>query len=240
MSMNAVFVQVEDAEIARFEADPDSVEALFSSQTLPTAGLLNMAAAMRDRLRAAGPEALAARLASLPEPLRQQLEASLGRTTAALAASQGGNDLVKLLQDRLGKRAQPAGGKREVLSLEKAWHGVHFLLAGAAEPGKDLRSQAVMGGTELGDDPEGFSGYGPARYFRAAQVRELSEELRRSEVESEAAARFDPEKMSQLHIYPGWSEGEEDREWVMNAFHRLRDFYATAAANGRAIVTCLV
>jgi hypothetical protein len=52
MSMNAMFVQVQDAEIARFEADPDSVEALFANQTLPTTGLLNMTAAMQDRLRA--------------------------------------------------------------------------------------------------------------------------------------------------------------------------------------------
>ena len=89
-----------------------------------------------------------------------------------------------------------------MLSLEKAWHGVHYLLAGAAEPGPELRSQAIPGGVELGDDPEGFSGYGPARYFRAAQVRELSEELRRPEVQSEAATRFDPSKMSQLQIYP--------------------------------------
>ncbi len=35
MSMNAMFVQVEDAEIARFEVDPDSVEARFANQTLP-------------------------------------------------------------------------------------------------------------------------------------------------------------------------------------------------------------
>ena len=34
----------------------------------------------------------------------------------------------------------------------------------------------------MGDDPEGFSGYGPARYFRSAQVLELSEELSRPEV----------------------------------------------------------
>ena len=40
--MNAIFVQVEDAEIARFEADPNSVEALFANQTLPATGLLNM------------------------------------------------------------------------------------------------------------------------------------------------------------------------------------------------------
>jgi uncharacterized protein DUF1877 len=117
---------------------------------------------------------------------------------------------------------------------------VHYLLASTAEPGSDLRSQAVLGGVELGDDPEGFSGYGPARYFRAARVRELSEELRRPEVEAEAAARFDPPKMSQLNIYPGWRAGEQDKEWVMDAFRRLRYFYSSAAEQGRAIVTCLV
>ena len=240
MSMNAVFVQVEDAEIARYEANPEAVETLFVSPSLPTAGLLNMTAAMQERVRTAGPQQLAATLSRLPEPLRQQLEGALGRTTAALASGQGGEDLVKLLQDRLAKRAQPAAGKREVLSLEKAWHGVHYLLAGAAEPGAELRSQAVLGGTELGDDPEGFSGYGPARYFRAAQVRELSEELGRPEVEAEAAARFDPAKMEQLKIYPGWNAGDQDKQWLMDDFRRLRDFYASAAANGRAIVTCLV
>jgi hypothetical protein len=238
--MNAMFVQVEDAEIARFEADPDSVEALFANQTLPTTGLLNMTAAMQERLRAIGPQTMAATLSRLPDPLRQQIQASLDRTTAAMASGQGGEDILKLMQKHLARRAEPVGGKREVLSLEKAWHGVHYLLAGAAEPGPELRSQAVLGGVELGDDPEGFSGYGPARYFRAAQVRELNEELRRPDVESEAAARFDPAKMSQLRIYPGWRAGEQDKEWLMDAFQRLRDFYLSAAAQGRAIITCLV
>ena len=36
--MNAIFVQVEDAEIARFEGDPDSVEALFADQTTQVSG----------------------------------------------------------------------------------------------------------------------------------------------------------------------------------------------------------
>jgi hypothetical protein len=70
-------------------------------------------------------------------------------------------------------------------------------------------------------------------------VRELSEELRRPEVESEAAARFDPAKMSQFQIYPGWRAGEQDKEWLMDAFQRLRDFYLSAASQGRAIITCL-
>lgn len=240
MSMNAMFVQVEDAEVARFEADPDSVEALFANQTLPTTGLLEMTAEMQERLRAIGPQSMAATLSRLPDPLRQQIEASLGRTAAAMASGEGGDDILKLMQKHLARRAEPAAGKREVLSLEKAWHGVHYLLAGAAEPGPELLSQAVLGGVKLGDDPEGFSGYGPARYFRAAQVRALSEELRRPEVESEAAARFNPAKMSQLQIYPGWRAGDQDKEWLMDAFRRFRAFYSSAAAQGRALITSLV
>jgi hypothetical protein len=119
MSMNAIFVQVEDAEIARFEADPDSVETLFADQTLPTAGLLNMRAAMQERVRAIGPQTIAATLSRLPEPLRQQIEASLGRTTAAMASGEGGDDILKLMEKQSARRAHPGGGKREVLSLEK-------------------------------------------------------------------------------------------------------------------------
>ena len=238
MSMNAMFVQVEDAEIDRFERNPELVEALFADEALPTSGLLNLTAAMQGRVLNMRPEAMAAKLSHFPEQLRQQIEGSMRRTQAALAAGRGG-EIQKLLEEQLARHAEGSTAKRERLSLDKVWHGVHYLLAGAAEPGPKLRSQAVMGGVELGDDPEGFSGYGPARYFRVAQVRELSEELRRPEVEVEAAARFDAARMSRLQIYPGWS-GEQDREWVMDGFRRLRDFYSSAAERGRGAVTCLV
>lgn len=106
--MSAIFVQVEDAEIARFEADPDSVQALFANQALPTTGLLDMAAAMQERLRAMGPQTMAATLSRLPDPLRQQIEASLSRTTAAMALGRGGDDMLKLMQ----KHLPPARGNR--------------------------------------------------------------------------------------------------------------------------------
>ena len=143
MSMNAIFVQIEDAEIAGFEADPDSVERLFANLTLPTAGLLNMTAAMQKRVKAIGPQAFAETLSRLPEPLRQQIEASIGRTTAALASGQGGDDILKLMQQQLARGAGPGGRKREVLSLEKAWHGVHYLLAGTAEPGPESTNRKI-------------------------------------------------------------------------------------------------
>lgn len=239
MSMSAMFVQVEEAEIAGLEADPDLVETLFANQREMATGVQKLVATAQVRMQAMGPEQMATVLSRLPEPLQRQLEQSMGRTTEQMASGQGKQDLLKLLQDKLGQRGRAAGKQRETLSLEKAWHGVHYLLAGSAEPGETLLSQAVLGGVELGGDPDGFSGYGPARYFRAAQVRKLSEQLSHPEVETEAAGRFDSAKMSQLEIYPGWS-GEQDKEWVMDAFRRLRDFYASAAANGRAVVTSLV
>jgi hypothetical protein len=106
------------------------------------------------------------------------------------------------------------------------------------ELGSGLLSQVVMGGAALGDDDEGFSGYGPARYFTAAQVAEIGQALSRPELETEAAARFDAGRMSELKIYPGWRAS--DAEWVTGAFRQLRDFYSDAARQGRAIVTCLV
>jgi len=89
MSMSAIFVQVDDAEITGFEAGPDSVEALFELQGPPTEGLLSASSAMQERLRAVGPDQMAAAFSRLPEPLRQQIEASLGRTSARDGFAQG-------------------------------------------------------------------------------------------------------------------------------------------------------
>jgi hypothetical protein len=182
---------------------------------------------------------MAEALSRFDPAMRQQLEERLGLSTSALAAGAGGDAILKLMEAREARiRRAPSAGARAVLSLDKAWHGVHYVLCGEAEPGAALLTQAVLGGVELGDDEEGFSGYGPARYFTAAQVAELGRALSRPELEAEAAARFDAVRMSQLNIYPGWRPS--DAEGVMDAFRRLRDFYSDAAAKGRAIITSLV
>ncbi|HYL73048.1 MAG TPA: YfbM family protein [Bryobacteraceae bacterium] len=236
--MNATFVQVDEAELSRFRADPFSVEMLFQEgdSVIPPA-FLALHKTMQDRVRAAGPQMMAQALSRLDPRLRQQIEQSLGRTSAALAGGAGGDQLLKLMQER-GPRGKAATAARTILSLDKAWHGVHYVLCGEVEAGAALLSQPVLGGVAIGDDDEGFSGYGPARYFTAAKVAELAHALSRPELEAEAAARFDPERMSELQIYPGWRSS--DAEWVLDNFHRLRDFYSGAGAQHRAIVTCLV
>jgi len=69
-------------------------------------------------------------------------------------------------------------------------------------------------------------------------VTELSQALNRPELESDAAARFDAARMSELGIYPGFRPS--DAAWVMDGVRRLRDFYADAASKRRAIVTRLI
>ncbi len=128
-------------------------------------------------------------------------------------------------------------GKGRTLSLEKAWHGLHFLLCGEAEPGSAVLSQVILGGEELGDD---FSGYGEARYFSVEKVAEAARELSRPELEAEMKARYDPERMSKLGLYPSGVWKREGPEWLLEAFAPFRSFFAEAAAQGLAIVTCIV
>src|SRR5262245_58137806 len=47
------------------------------------------------------------------------------------------------------------------LDTDKAWHITHFLLTGEAWGGAEPLANAVLGGTEIGDEDVG---YGPARY----------------------------------------------------------------------------
>lgn len=244
MSMNATFVQVDMSELPSFQADPSLVEALFQGGSAIPPAFVALAKTMQDRVRAAGPQMMAGVLSRLDPAIRKQLEERLGRSTSALAAGEGGDAIMKLMEERLklmeeqgARSAGSAMGERAVLSLDKDWHGVHYVLCGEAEPGGQLVSQAVLGGVELGDG-EGFSGYGPPRYFSAAQVAELAQVLSKPELESEAAARFDAARMSELGIYPGWRPSDANE--LMNHFRRLRDFYVDAAEKGRAIITCLV
>lgn len=242
MSMNAVFIQVDPEELARIEANPALAEPLFQPAFVaPMAKFGALSKEMEERIRTAGPEILGRTLSGLDPRTREQLEKRIGATTQQLSSGQGGEALLKMMQQR-GERAremmQSAKKQRPQLSLDKEWHGVHYLLCGKSEPGESLLSKAVLGGKPLGDDDEGFSGYGPARCFSAQEVAALSADLGRPDIESEAKARFDPARMNQLKIYPGFRP--EHAGPLMDSLRQLRDFYVEAATHGKAIVTCLV
>ena len=125
-----------------------------------------------------------------------------------------------------------------MLELDKAWHGVHYILSGTAElePSDDVASRAVLGGVEIGDD---FSGYGPARVSEPDEVAQIAEALGDSRVALDAAGRYDAERLTELQIYAfGWDE--DAREWLLSSLRELRRFYSDAAAHASGVVTCLV
>lgn len=240
MSMSGVFVQVDAAELARIQADPSAAEALFQDSPMIPPVFTQLNETMQARVRAMGPQMMARTLSQLDPRIRQRLEERLGQSTEALASGQGGEALLKLTRER-GARAAgmtKLSGPREKLSLDKEWHGIHYLLCRETEPGAALLSQAVLGGDVIGEDDEGFSGYGPARFFTPEKVTAIATEMNRPGLEAEVGGRFDAATMSKLEIYPGWRQS--DAENLMNALRRLRDFYADAAGKGRAIVTCIV
>jgi len=244
MSMSAVFVQVEPEEAARTQADPSLAEAYFSDPSESLAGLAafdKLGSAMQDRVRTVGPQMMAQALSRFDPRTREMLEQRLGVSAATLAGGEGGNALLKLMQERQARAAKLVGmaknRKRNTLSLDKEWHGVHYLLCGSAEPTGDLAGQAVLGGDELGEG-EGFSGYGPARLLLAEKVREISGTLNRPQLEAEASGRFDASAMNKLGIYPGFRAS--DLAGLIEGIRRLRGFYTQAAASGRAMITCIV
>jgi Domain of unknown function (DUF1877) len=234
MSILATLVQVEPRVLDRILVDPSAAAGLFGPDPAVSVDIDQMRAAILAR----GPQLLAGAIEMHPS-LRDEIEKRVGKTYEALRSGEGGDALLGLMQEGLGgQQARPIEGAHGVLSLDKAWHGLHYVLSGTAELDSSdaLVSQAVLGGAEFGED---FSGYGPARYFDAGQVAGLAAALADPQVEQEAVARFDAQRMTELQVYPfGW--GEEDCEWLMSAFADLRSFYAGAAAEGWGVVTCLV
>jgi hypothetical protein len=252
MSMMGRFVQVSPARLKELLDDPSGVEELFVSDQAAQA-MPKLMGALAGRLQGRlAPQMLAASMAAMPPELRERLAQSMkniGIDPDALARGEGGDDLAKLMEARgralaakLSISNQPptsgaspqASGKSASLSIDKAWHGVHYLLCGKVEPGSDLASQAVMGGTDVGDD----LGYGPARYFDADEVANIARELSRPNLEAEMTARWDPAQMATLGIYPGQFLAD-DQQWLMDAFQKLRQFYVDASAAKFAVVTCL-
>ena len=131
----------------------------------------------------------------------------------------------------------PPAAPGEELDLEKAWHGLHFLLTGAADGGRPPASFLLEGGEQLGDDDEM-----DARLLQPTQVREFAEHLA-ALTPDELTGRFDPARMTKLRIYPEiWerSEDEDDpRGYLLTAFAALRDFVGAAAAAGDVLVLCI-
>ena len=131
----------------------------------------------------------------------------------------------------LGARASTA-----TLDVDKAWHGLHYVLSGSEWDADSVLGQIVLGGTELGEDE---LGYGPARYLTPDEVSRSSSALTELIGSADPLERFDPALMSSMSIYPGHWE-DDDRAWLEDGLARLASFFSDASARGSAVVACLV
>ena len=257
--MIARFVQIKPAQLKVLLDDPESVESVFQEASddegagaLPPAAAAKAMENLRKLMESRGPALLSGALPGMDPRIRQALTerlARLGVNAEALEGGKGGEALANIMMSRMGHKQPPAAAgiapknaatknaaTKTGISLDKGWHGVHYLLCGAAEPNSTALGQAVMGGTDIGED---FGGYGEARYFTPEQVAATARELGRPNLETEMKARFDAALMTSAGIYPGgWDTTGAD--WLLEEFRKLRDLYADASAHGFALVTCIL
>ena len=127
-------------------------------------------------------------------------------------------------------------GDTEV-DLDKAWHGIHFLLTGSVEPNGTLASKVIMGGENIGPD----RGYGPAQFLTPAEVKAIAQLLEQTTPEM-LRKRFKPKEMTQYGVYPAiiWErDGDEALSYVLDYYKKLVAFYKLAAERGQAVIFVL-
>jgi Domain of unknown function (DUF1877) len=143
--------------------------------------------------------------------------------------------LTEELLDEDDDEHQDEDERPRALYLDKAWHGLHFLLTGSAWDTTDGAGEAVLGGEEIGDDV----GYGPARLLRPDRVSAIAAGLR--DVEGDTLrARYDAAALTAADIYPGvWDEPDVFDAYLGPYFDSLRIFYIAAADEGQAVLLAI-
>jgi Domain of unknown function (DUF1877) len=125
----------------------------------------------------------------------------------------------------------------EALSLEKSWHGLHYILTGDPVQGDPPLNFLLVGGTEVGDED---IGYGPARIFDPTSVANIDNALSKFS-ETDLDARFDPAAMSVAEIYPNiWQEPRDSlRGEYAGYLETLKAYVHRTAELGQALLITL-
>ena len=121
----------------------------------------------------------------------------------------------------------------DVVDVDKAWHGMHFLLTGAPWEADAPLGDAVLGGAAVGEEDVG---YGPARGLSSSEVKAVAVALAPID-EAAFRQRFDGEALAEEEIYPTiWDEGDEALDYLAHYYVIVRQLFAEAARNGHAMI----
>lgn len=124
-----------------------------------------------------------------------------------------------------------------VLSVEKAWHGLHYLLTGSAKQGEEPLCFLMHGGRSVGR----ALAYGRPRLLGREFVQQLDVALQ-GIADDELWGRFDAARFTAEGIYPFiWDEPEDQlRDEYLDCFHRLKTMVSRTASQGGELLVVVV
>jgi hypothetical protein len=118
--------------------------------------------------------------------------------------------------------------------LDKAWHGIHFLLTGQTWDGEPPLNFIVAGGKEIGKVEVG---YGPARCFTSREAAAICDALEPITAES-LRERCDRDAFMKHDIYPNiWDEpADECFGYVLTYFEEMKEFMRRTKASRKGLI----
>ena len=170
-------------------------------------------------------------IAQLPEHLREEMLAQMKASLASEGMGEFFGEVAKKSADALERAGVDPKEIGEALSIEKAWHGLHFVLAGTKWEATAPPGNVVAGGCEIGED----LGYGPARYLTVDEVRDASTALAAIDDE-EFRKRYNREALAEAEVYPGGWDDPSELDWLLDAVRDVRAYFKKAADLGHAMM----
>jgi len=163
-----------------------------------------------------------------PKPFTEKLKKE-GHVEFVAGANQ---ELMNELKSWAEHRKTEVGDTE--VDLDKAWHGIHYLLTGSAEPNGTLASKVIMGGEDIGPD----QGYGPAQLLYPEEVKAIAQLLEQTNPET-LRGRFKPKEMTRADVYPSviWErDGDQALKYLLEDYKKLVAFYKRAAERRQAVI----
>lgn len=141
-------------------------------------------------------------------------------------------ELTRVLQDS-GQIEEWLEDEERQADIDKAWHGLYFLLTGEADLNTIERHSLgkTIFGTAVIDEESGLA------YLKSDEVADLSQRLQYIDL-SALEARYDADSMNRYELYPferDW--GMEEKEYLLEQFEELKQIFHRATQRKQALVT---
>lgn len=143
------------------------------------------------------------------------------------------DDMVRKMQEGAsGEFIFSKENKDSLMSVDKAWHAIHYILTGEVweVPEDNILANLVLGGEPVNDED---TGYGPVRFLDKEIVTQIADAV---DVWDETAFRdkFDIKDMAEKQVYPVMDDedGEIFFRYVWESFAALKQFFKETAQKG--------